>query len=287
MPRVSVAIPTYNASRTMEATLRSVLDSTFNDLEIIVNDDASTDETLQIVEAVNDPRIRWYRNSETLGPAANWNQALNKAKGEFIGLLNHDDLYGPFWLSFAVHTLEKHPSIGWISTAFRIVDEVGNTRVAVRRFEETGPIDRETAFLQIARLDGLSPVYLARREVMEATGGYDEEIGASADNDLYLRLAAHYPLYYSCNPHHAAWRSHAGNLTHRWPIVDQATEGLKTLGKVFDDDALPTELRRHKATCYTYFYRKTMDRAIELLAEGQIHTVQRIIAALHTLGYTT
>lgn len=286
MPRVSVAIPSYNASGTIDATLRSVLNSTFEDLEIAVTDDASTDDTLQIVQEVDDPRIRWYRNPKTLGPAANWNQALSKTRGDFIGLLNHDDLYGPFWLSFAIHTLDKYPTVGWVSTAFHIIDEVGNARATVRRFEETGPIDRETAFLQIAQLDGLGPAYLARREVIKAVGGYDEEIGPSSDNDLYLRLAAHYPLYYSCNPHHAAWRRHAGNLTDRWSIVDQATEGLKTLRKVFEDDALPPELRRHKATCYTYFYRKTMNRAIELLAEGQIHTVQRIVDALHTLGYT-
>ncbi|MGD1994275.1 MAG: glycosyltransferase, partial [Anaerolineae bacterium] len=200
MPKVSVAIPSYNASETIAATLRSVLDSAFGDLEIVINDDASTDETLQNVRAVDDPRIRWYRNPETLGPAANWNRAISKASGEFIGLLNHDDLYGPFWLSFAVHALETHPTIGWAATAFRIIDEAGNVKGAISRFEETGRVDRQTAFLQIARLDGLGPAYLARRQVIEAVGGYDEEIGASADNDLFLRLAAHYPLYYSSNP---------------------------------------------------------------------------------------
>lgn len=287
MPRVSVAIPTYNASTTIEATLRSVLDSTFDDLEIIVTDDASTDDTLQIVEAVDDPRIRWVRNPQTLGAPANWNRALGKANGEFVGLLNHDDLYGPFWLAFAVHALENHPPIGWVATAYRIIDEKGHVKGAIKRFDETGAIDRETAFLQIARLDGLGPVYLARREVIEALGGYDEEIGASADNDLFLRLASRYPLYYSCNPHHAAWRSHPGNLTHRWPTVDQAIEGLKTLSKAFEDDAMPPRLKRHKASCYTYFYQKTLDRARELLASDQIETAQYIVEVLYKLGYKT
>ncbi|MGD1995057.1 MAG: hypothetical protein PVI59_17840, partial [Anaerolineae bacterium] len=115
--------------------------------------------------------------------------------------------------------------------------------------------------------------------------GYDEKIGASADNDLFLRLAAHYPLYYSSNPHHAAWRSHPGNLTHDWSTIDQVTEGLKTLNKAFQGESLPPELMRHQASCYTYFYRKVMRQAIQLLDDGEIDTVQRIVEVLQILGY--
>ena len=85
MPKVSVAILSYNASQTIEATLRSVFDSTFGDLEIIITDDASTDDTLQIVEGVGDPRVRWVQNPRTLGPPANWNRALSKATEGQIG----------------------------------------------------------------------------------------------------------------------------------------------------------------------------------------------------------
>ena len=265
--------------------MKSVLDSTYQHLEVIVNDDASTDNTAQILETFNDTRVRFYQNASNVGPAKNWNLALKRASGEFVGLLNHDDLYGPFWLTLATHILEKHPHIGWVAPAFRVVDENSKTLCTILRFTDTREYSRSEAFQCLARLDGLGPAYIARREILEEVGYYDEGSGASADNDLFLRLAARYPLYYSKNPHHAAWRLHSDNLTHRWKYVDQVTEALKTLHKVFAHDTLPAELREHKKSSYTYFYHKVLKRANRLLKQGDLEAVQQLVRLLHTEGY--
>jgi glycosyltransferase involved in cell wall biosynthesis len=281
---VSVCIPSYNASRYIGATIKSVLDSTHSNLEVIVNDDASTDNTREIVASFGDERIRFFQNESNLGVPRNWNRALKRAAGEFVGLLNHDDLYGPFWLTFAAHVLEKHPHVGWVVTKFRIINDKGETLGVESRFPATGEYGQREAFLCVAKLDGLGPGYIARREILEEAGYYDEDAGPSADNDLFLRLASRYPLYYSNNPH-TAWRWHADNLTHRWGIVQQTADSLRTLNKIFSDDGLPEELRKLKKTCYAYYYHKVLAWARKLLNEGELETVQQLIHLLHTDGY--
>ncbi|MBW2038910.1 MAG: glycosyltransferase [Deltaproteobacteria bacterium] len=281
---VSVCIPSYNASRYIGETIRSVLDSTYSNLEIIINDDVSTDKTREIVESFSNRRVCFFQNESNLGVPKNWNRVLEKASGEFVGLLNHDDLYGPFWLTFAVHVLEKHPHVGWVATAFRIIDDKDQTLDVVSRLAETGEYSRNEAFLCVAKLDGLGPGYIARREILEEVGYYDEVAGPSADNDLFLRLASRYPLYYSNYPH-AAWRLHADNLTHRWGPIEQTTEGLRMLNKIFSNDALPEELRKHKKSCYIYYYHKVLVGIRELLKKGDLETVQHLIRLLYTNGY--
>lgn len=280
MPRVSVCIPTYNAAPYIGKTIQSVLGSTYTDFEVIISDDASTDRTREIVKAFSDDRIRLFTHSNNLGAPGNWNRALEKSSGELVGLLNHDDLYGPFWLAWAVRALEKNPDVGWASTAYHIVDEKGKPLGTIRRFPQSGVITRGEAFACIAKLDGLGPAYLVRREILERVGGYDETLGPGADNELFLRLAARHPLHYSGNPHHAAWRLHRTNLTHRWGTVAQAIEGLKALRKTFDDDALPLELRAHERASYRYFYQKILARAREHQERGAAETARRLVQLL-------
>ncbi|MBU1878599.1 MAG: glycosyltransferase [Chloroflexi bacterium] len=281
-----MCIPSYNAARTISETIQSVLDSTYADLEIIVNDDASTDETPVVVAACcdADARVRLYRNESNVGPARNWNRALKRATGEFVGLLNHDDLYGPFWLARAVHVLDKHPHIGWVMSAYRVIDGAGRSDHVTVRFPQTGEVSRSEAFRRIALLDGLGVGYIARRAVLEQVGYYDEDAGPSADNDLFLRLAVRYPLYYSTFPH-VAWRQYAGNLTNRWGLVEQVADCLRILRQAFDDESLPEELRAHERSCYTYYYQKVLDRARERLEQGDLDTVRQVILLLHTDGY--
>ena len=86
---VSVCIPSYDGSRFIGQTIKSVLDSTYADLEIVVNDDGSTDTTREVMQAFGEERVRFLQNEINLGPARNWNLAVAKASGELVGLLNH------------------------------------------------------------------------------------------------------------------------------------------------------------------------------------------------------
>jgi glycosyltransferase involved in cell wall biosynthesis len=236
------------------------------------------------VEAFSDERIRFFRNETNLGTPRNWNLALKRASGEFIGLLNHDDLLDPFWLTFAVHVLHKYPHIGWVTTAYRIIDEVNRTLSIVSFFPSTGECKRREALLNIARFGALGPTYLARREVIEEIGLYTESAGPFADNDLFLRLTTKYPLYYSSFPH-AARRDHSDRLTYRVGIANELTLALGILDRAFINDSAPEELRDCAQFFYGFYYYHVLTSMEKMLENGEIESVQRLFELLAANGY--
>ena len=255
--KVSVCIPSYNAAPFIGETIKSVLDSEYQNFEIIINDDASTDNTPAIIESVRDSRVSFYKNERNVGPVRNWNLAITKATGEYVTLLNHDDLFGPFWLTFAVYQLEKNPRIGWVATAFRRIDAEGKTLEIKSRFRTTGEIPKNEAFLEVAKLNGLGPGLVARRKILEEVGFYDENAGPGADNDLLLRLAMNYPLVILPRTHTRRGDLHRGNLSHRLDPAEQIRECIRMLDKAFNDPCLPPELAKYKKECYENFFNKT------------------------------
>jgi glycosyltransferase involved in cell wall biosynthesis len=271
------------ASKHIGETIQSVLDSTYSNIEIIVNDDASTDVTRETVQAFEDSRIQFFQNEINIGIPRNWNKALKYARGDFIGLLNHDDLIGPFWLSYAAYVFEKYPHIGWVSTAFQIIDEQRNVVELISRFPETREYSREEVFRFVAGLDGLGPTYIARREALEAAGFYNDYAGPAADNDLFLRLSICFPFFYSTYPH-AAWRLHKNNLTHRWGVIQQTIDGFNILNRIFSND-LPDELINYKKECYQYWLYKTLIRAQNIVKKGDLVTYHKLIRILSKNSY--
>lgn len=95
LPLVTIGIPTYNRSGYLRQALQSALAQTYPNLEIIVSDNASTDDTPQVIAEYTDPRIRFIRQPENLGMAGNWNACLRAATGEYFLLLSDDDLLVP------------------------------------------------------------------------------------------------------------------------------------------------------------------------------------------------
>jgi glycosyltransferase involved in cell wall biosynthesis len=281
--KVSVCIPSYNAARFIGETIKSVLDSEYRNFEIIVSDDASTDETAKIVESLHDSRIRFYQNRRNEGPVRNWNRAITKATGEYVSLLNHDDLYSPFWLMFAVHHLEKNPHIGWVATAFRIIDGTGKTQQIISRFRTTGEIPKAEAFIETAKLDGLGPGCVIRRKILEEVGYYDEDAGPSADNDLFLRLAAMYPLYYCARYPHTSWRLHRDNLTHRYGWLEQTQDSIRMLEKIFSDPCLPSELARYKNVIFEYCVHKGKEYDEEILRHRDEEAYRKLVVILERI----
>jgi glycosyltransferase involved in cell wall biosynthesis len=285
MAKVSVCIPSYNSANFIVYTIQSVLNSVYQNFEIIVNDDASTDNTRGVVESFKDSRISFFQNEFNVGTVKNWNLAIKKSTGEYAGLLNHDDLYGPLWLHVAVHQLDKQPHIGWAATAYRVIDAAGKIIETVRRFSEAGEITITDAFLNIAQLYGLGPGFIARRTILDEAGFYDETAGPSADNDLFLRLSVRYPLYYFGTYPHTAWRLHAANLTHRWGAEDQILSSLKMLIKIFADSSTPQYLQQYKESCFNFLHQKAQNFAEGYRERNDLDTYCRIIEILRSNGY--
>jgi glycosyltransferase involved in cell wall biosynthesis len=183
-PLVSVVIPAYNARPYIAATIESVLAQSFQSFEVVVVDDGSTDGTGAVVREYRHPAVSVLCQANA-GTAAARNRALSVARGKFIALLDSDDLWERDYLQTMVQVLEQHPDV---SIAFCDSLLFGETKFAGRTYQELYPPNPPITFARVAGL--VSHVCLdavLRREVFDRIGGFDEQLRAVEDFDLWLR----------------------------------------------------------------------------------------------------
>jgi GT2 family glycosyltransferase len=188
-PTVSIITPAFNTARYVEDMLESVLAQTFTDFELVLVDDGSTDETAAIAEAYahRDTRIRLIRQRNR-GIAAARNAAIACARGQFLALLDSDDIWFPTYLAEQMAILRKHPDISILSAnainlggAFDgepLLTCRGKTRV------------RNVPLMTLVRAeDSMSILAIFRRELVDTIGGFDVQLNRSEDYDFWLRAA--------------------------------------------------------------------------------------------------
>lgn len=126
-PRVSIGLPVYNGERYIREALDSVLAQTFKHFELIISDNASTDRTAEICRAYvkADPRIKYFRNEENLGAAANYNRVFRLSSGTYFKWTAHDDIMAPAFLERCVEMLDCYPSAVLCYPKTLIIDENG------------------------------------------------------------------------------------------------------------------------------------------------------------------
>lgn len=119
MARVTVLMPTYNVAPWVEEAIQSVLNQTYRDFELLVVDDASTDDTLDCVRTIDDPRIRIAAFPNNVGLAENLNRGLDIIDTELVARMDGDDIVEPDWLETGIKVLDTHPEIGICSFGFQ------------------------------------------------------------------------------------------------------------------------------------------------------------------------
>ena len=119
MPRLTVLMPTYNVAPWVEESIHSVLNQTYRDFELLVVDDASTDDTLDRVRAINDPRIRIASFPNNVGLSENLNRGLDIIDTELVARMDGDDIAEPDWLETGVQVLDTMPDVGICSFGFQ------------------------------------------------------------------------------------------------------------------------------------------------------------------------
>ena len=126
-PRVSIGMPVYNGDFFLKEALNSLLAQTFEDFELIISDNASTDSTEEICReyAAQDNHIRYYRNEQNLGATRNFNRVVDLSNGEYFMWANHDDLYAPEFLKQCVEALDSKPSAILSYSRSILIDEEG------------------------------------------------------------------------------------------------------------------------------------------------------------------
>jgi glycosyltransferase involved in cell wall biosynthesis len=202
MPKVSICIPTYNSARFLGETIESVLAQQFADFELVVCDNASTDETPELCGRYPDPRLRHVRFEQLVGQAANWNRCLELATGELVILLHADDLLVPEYLERAVAALEQHPEAGMLFCCAEHIDAAGGHLSYQRAYtaDHAGPGD-ELARRLLLHGCLLNPAgVLVRRTAYEAVGRFTEEVVWGVDWHMWTRLALHSGFVYLADP---------------------------------------------------------------------------------------
>jgi glycosyltransferase involved in cell wall biosynthesis len=125
VPRVTVFIPTYNRAKLLAYSIRGVLEQTFDDLRLVVSDNASEDETPEVVASFDDPRIEYVRQPRNLGLLGNHNWFLERVETDYALILADDDLVYPTLLERAVPVLDRRAGAGVVHAAFDVIDEEG------------------------------------------------------------------------------------------------------------------------------------------------------------------
>ena len=217
-PAVSVCVPAYNAGRFIGVAIESVLAQDFTDFELVVVDDASTDDTVQVVRRFSDARIRLLLNERNLGLAGNWNRAVGSAQGRYVKLLCQDDLLRPGCLAAQAAVLDDPANAGVsIVCAHRdIIDESGRVIVRDRGIRASGRVAGRDALRRIARA-GTNPfgepaAVIFRADAFTRAGGFDGRSAYMIDLDLYARLLLHGDLFVIPRPL-AAFRISRGALS--------------------------------------------------------------------------
>jgi glycosyltransferase involved in cell wall biosynthesis len=188
-PVVSVVTPAYNAARFLPETVDSVLAQTLADFELILVDDGSTDDTLAVArrQATRDERVR-VLSMPNGGPAAARNMALRAARGEFLALLDSDDLICPQYLATQIGVLDAHPEAS-IVTANAINRGGGANFDGKPYWPRTTGVQRLTTCDVIGQEDAVCILSVFRRRVYDTIGGFNPVFSGNEDYEFWLRAA--------------------------------------------------------------------------------------------------
>ncbi len=191
-PLVSVCIPAYNNAAYITETIESVLNQTYENLELVICDDQSKDNTVEVIESINDPRIRVVKNEKNLGMSGNWNNCLKHCKGEFIKLICADDLLAETALEKEVQALIENPTAVLAESDTVLVDLNGKKKGWYKRYKRSGMVNGK----EIVRAGFFSQNYFGaplantfRRSVIEEFGDFDTDFVYILDYELWVRLA--------------------------------------------------------------------------------------------------
>ena len=199
-PLVSICLPTYNAGKTVMSTLQSVLNQTYQNLEILVVDNASTDNTMSLLLQVNDPRLVIHRNERLIDGHANWSKSIELATGEYIAVFHADDLYLPDMVEKQVRVLQDNPSVGAVFTMANLINDrdevVGETKLPAKL---RGKVIYHFPEIFFGILENgnflVCPSSMVRGKLYKELAPFDvDRFGTCVDLDMWLRILGKGPV---------------------------------------------------------------------------------------------
>jgi len=184
MPLVSAVIPTYNSAHLAPEAVQSVLDQTYANVDIVVVDDGSSDNTVDCLKAFGSA-ITLIRQDHQ-GPAVARNRGIRESTGEMVAFLDSDDVWLPEKLDRCVEALRARPQAGVVYTALRMRELDTGRRYKLSQYTHEGWMARDL-FLECKGVN--TSTLVVRRSCLDAVNGFDEDFFRAQDWDLMLRLA--------------------------------------------------------------------------------------------------
>ncbi len=246
-PVVTIVMPVYNGARYLDSAIHSVLRQQYSDWELICIDDASTDESSEIIgrHAMEDSRVRHLTNERNMGLPATLNRGFLEARGALHSWTSDDNILRPNMITKLVAELEAKPEADLVYAGYSVIDDAEN----ILRYVAPPPME-ERWFC-----NPVGAAFLYRRHVTEALGGYDEQLFGAEDYDYWLR-AAHQFQMVPVDSDLYLYRRHDRSLT------DQRSKDIRQLvSKVLlreldhvDDKTLRAKALVHRILSDWYYF---------------------------------
>lgn len=253
-PLVSIGIPTYNrAAGNLRRVIERSLAQTYTNVEVVVSDNCSSDHTPELVRAIEDPRLRYFRQETNIGPNNNFNYCLSQAKGEYFLLFHDDDMIDEDFVEACMGSLKPGESVGAIFTGVRIIDEHDNVR---EEHPNNATAESATEFIR-GWFKGKTALYLC--STLYNTARLREVGGFHSKKNLFDDLVPTFTLvakYGRADVHDikAAFRRHSSNRGATVAISDWVEDSLSLLDVLCE--LLPDDCAALRAEGNQYFCRK-------------------------------
>lgn len=278
-PIASVVIPAFNAAETIFSTVHSALVQSETTLEVVVVNDGSTDATAEIVSRIDDPRVRVVNQSNRGLPAAR-NAGIRSSQGAYVAFLDSDDLLLPDFLHLGIEALRMVPRPGFAYTdAYVLDDATGRVREtsAMAQFEPPVPPPEDSAdfLLALLRINFVYVSTIVPRDVLEATGGFNESLTSCEDYDLWLRILVGGHQAAWVPGRHAVYRLHPGQMTRN---VMRMARNLSAVYEELPLEAMPSE--RHRA--FLLRRRRQAHRSVRISSPLRQLVPERLLVSART-----
>lgn len=195
-PLVSICIPTYNRAGMIGKAIESALGQSYKNIEVIVVDNASSDNTSAVVAAFQDERLKFVQNERNLGLFGNFNRCVELARGKYLHILHSDDYIDPDFTATCVAFFKKHPSVVLTSTRTRMVGENFEKEIPGSDTDIVYPAPEGFRRLLAARSFISCPSVMVRRDIYDEIGFFSMEYPYSSDYYQWLKIARNFDIGY-------------------------------------------------------------------------------------------
>ena len=238
-PKVTVFIPVYNREQYIGDAIKSILSQTFSDFELLLVDDGSSDSSTEKIRSFSDPRIRLVCNEQNLGIPKTRNKGVELARGQYMAMLDSDDLAYPHRLERQVAFLDSHPEFAQVGSWCRMMDAEGRILNKIKR-QPTQSDEIHAQFLFRCAMSNRS--IMARTAILKEFG-YRNDFPRCQDYELHVRLAKKYKLgnipeclvYGRIHPQQITGQTPGLGDTKKQEIISRQ---LKELGMTFSQEDL-------------------------------------------------